>query len=377
MVPRGRSVARIRALLWQGLAIALVCGAGAWLVSNTLDNLARRGIAAGFGFLDTSAGFGITTSLIDYSEESSFARAFLVGLLNTLLVSAVSIVVATVIGFTVGIGRLSSNWLVARLSGAYVELMRNIPLLLQIFFWYFAVLRTLPSPRAGIELGGLVFLNNRGLYIPWIEQGMGGAWYLVAGLCLAAVLFGKLLSPTRLGRSVRQAGAVGFFGLVVIALISVQWNVPQFQGFNFTGGVVLTPELLALAIALSTYTAAFIAEVVRAGVQSVPRGQVEAAQALGLKRRDIMRSVILPQALRLIIPPLTNQYLNLTKNSSLAAAIAYPDLVSVFAGTVLNITGQAVEVIAITMAVYLVISLVIAGGMNVYNSVVALKGGGG
>lgn len=377
MVSRVRSVARIRALLWQGLAIIVVCGVGAWLVSNTLDNLARRGIAAGFGFLDTSAGFGITTSLIDYTEESSFARAFLVGLLNTLLVSAVSIVVATVIGFTIGIGRLSSNWLVARVAGAYVELMRNIPLLLQIFFWYFAVLRALPSPRAGIDLGGLVFFNNRGLYIPWVDEGMGGAWYLAAGLCLAAVLFGRRFASNPVVRRTGQAGVFGFFGLLVIALLSVRWNVPELRGFNFTGGVVLTPELLALAVALSTYTAAFIAEVVRAGVQSVPRGQMEAAQALGLGRRDIMRSVILPQALRLIIPPLTNQYLNLTKNSSLAAAIAYPDLVSVFAGTVLNITGQAVEVIAITMAVYLAISLVIAGGMNVYNSAVALRGSSG
>lgn len=368
---------RFRAILWQGLAILVVCGGTAWLTINTLDNLAGRGIASGFGFLNSSAGFGIAMSLIDYTEASSFGRAFLVGLLNTLLVSAIAIVLATLLGFTIGAARLSSNWLISRLAGAYVETIRNIPLLLQIFFWYFAVLRTLPAPRASLDLGGAFFLNNRGLYVPWVEEGLSGAWFFAVGIALLAIFWRQKDRWGKRHRRLIRNGLIVLVGLSVTFLTNVRWSVPELRGFNFTGGVVLTPELLALTVALSTYTAAYIAEIVRAGIQSVPRGQVEAGYALGLPRRDVMRSVVVPQAMRLIVPPLTNQYLNLTKNSSLAAAIAYPDLVSVFAGTVLNITGQAVEVIAITMAVYLVISLVIAGGMNAFNSVVALRGNSG
>ena len=345
-------------------AIALA----AWLVSNTLDNLARRGIASGFGFLDSGAGFGIAMSLVEYSEASTFGRAFLVGLLNTLLVSAIGIVAATVLGFAIGVARVSSNWLLARLAGAYVETLRNIPLLLQIFFWYFAVLRALPAPGRSLELGGAIFLNNRGLYLP--SGDFGTAIPTVVVGCAALLVAGLLMRR----RPVAYGGAGALIVVLFVAALTADWQAPELRGFNFTGGLVVIPELVALAVALASYTAAFIAEVVRAGIQAVPRGQVEAARALALSRRDVMRLVVLPQAMRLIVPPLTNQYLNLTKNSSLAAAIAYPDLVSVFAGTVLNITGQAVEVIALTMAVYLAISLAIAAAMNLYNRSVAPRG---
>jgi general L-amino acid transport system permease protein len=304
---------RVRSLAFQALVIAAVLALAATLFSNTLDNLSRRGIQTGFGFLGRQAGFDIHFTLIDFPPSSSFARAFLVGLINTLLVSAVAIAISTVFGFVIGIARLAPNWLVSKLAEAYVEIIRNIPLLLQLFFWYFAVLRSLPLPRQSISVFGVAYLNNRGLYLPSFD------------------------------------------------------SVPQLVGLNFQGGLVVVPEFVALLAALSIYTAAFIAEVVRAGVQSVPRGQSEAASALGLTRGQALGLIIVPQALRVIVPPLTNQYLNLTKNSSLAVAIAYPDLVSVFAGTVLNLTGQAVVVIGITMAVYLAISLSIAAGMNLYN----------
>ncbi len=373
---------RVRALVWQALALGGALALGAYLIDNLTGNLERQGIASGLGFLDTSAGFGITMSLIEYSEQSSYARAFLVGLLNTILVSVLGIACATVLGFAVGLGRLSSNWLVARLAQVYVETIRNIPLLLQIFFWYFLALNTLPSPRQSLALGEIIFLNNRGLYVPGLAFEPANAW-AGAGLALWLIAF----------LAARRAAGTTFIGVSARGLVRVLWvagaalaflfvvgvptsaTVPELGGFNFQGGWVLIPELVALLAALSIYTAAFIAEVVRAGIESVPRGQVEAARALGLDWRQILRRIVIPQALRVIIPPLTNQYLNLTKNSSLAAAIAYPDLVSVFAGTVLNQTGQAVEVIAVTMAVYLVLSLTISALMNVYQWRLARRGG--
>jgi general L-amino acid transport system permease protein len=370
---------RARALFWQALALA---GAGYLLVAivgNTIANLESRGIASGFGFLGNTAGFGVAMSLIPYGEASSFGRAFLVGLLNTLLVAALGIFVATVLGFLIGIARLSPNWLVAKLAAAYVETLRNIPLLLLIFFWYFAVLRALPPPRGSVDIGGVVFLNNRGLYVPAPVASSGTAEAALAfaiGLAALLVVFclRRRLSPSAVRRAWLAGGVLAAAGSLWL-IASVGWDAPRLAGFNFQGGAALIPEFVALVVALSTYTASFIAEVVRAGLQSVPRGQVEAASALGLSRGRAMRLVVVPQALRVIVPPLTGQYLNLTKNSSLAAAIAYPDLVSVFGGTVLNITGQAVEVIAITMTVYLVISLTIAYAMNVYNRTVALRGG--
>ncbi len=358
--------ARLRAVLFQLIAMAAVIALLGFTFSNAMENLARRGIASGFDFLDSTAGFAIIMSLVEYSETASFGRAFLVGLLNTLLVSAIGIVLASVLGFSLGVARLSGNWLVARLAACYIETVRNIPLLLQLFFWYFAVLRTLPPPRGSIELGA-VFINNRGIYLPTPGAGPEAGWILlgaVAALWLA-----------RRHRYFPALAAMLSIAALAALAATASWQHPVLGGFNFTGGMVLIPEFVALTVALSVYTAAFIAEIVRAGIGAVPPGQTEAAQALGLGRGRTLRLVVLPQALRVIVPPLTNQYLNLTKNSSLAAAIAYPDLVSVFGGTVLNITGQAVEVIAITMAVYLAISLTIAAAMNRYNRRIMARGG--
>mgnify|MGYP002629969405 CR=1 FL=1 len=369
---------RYRSVLWQVLAVAGVALLSSFLLGNLFDNLARRGIASGFGFLDSTAGFGVTMSLIPYSEASTYGRAFVVGLLNTLLVSVLGIICATVLGFAIGIGRLSRNWLIARLATIYIETLRNIPLLLQIFFWYFAALHALPSPRNSHGFADAIFLNVRGLYMPSpvIESGL--VWLVLGALggLAGAALYLRYSN----GRFVRAAAIfVGVTGLVALAALpggfSLSWDVPALRGFNYRGGWVLIPELVALLLALTLYTAAFIAEVVRAGIEAVPRGQLEAAASLGLSRRRILIDIVIPQAMRVIIPPLTNQYLNLTKNSSLAAAIAYPDLISVFAGTVLNQTGQAVEVIVITMAVYLAISLVIAMWMNFYNRRVTSRGG--
>ncbi len=384
-VVRGRAViwndARYRGRIIQVLVLGAVIGLGVFLINNVLVNLERRGIASGFEFLSSTAGFGIILHLMDYSEESSYGSAFLVGLLNTLLVSALGILFATILGFIVGLGRLSQNWLVARLAGVYVEIVRNIPLLLQIFFWYFTILVPLPSPRQSMTMGGIIFLNNRGLQFPAPSFEAGFSTVLMA-LFIAMV---AVILVNRWARRRREAtgrtfptvyvsiGAVVFLPLIAMVLTQfpVSWKYPELQGFNFVGGFVVIPELMALLVALSVYTASFIAEIVRAGIQSVGRGQVEAAFALGLKPGQTLRLVIVPQALRVIIPPLTSQYLNLTKNSSLAVAIAYPELVSVFMGTVLNQTGQAIEVIAITMAVYLTISLTISFFMNWYNRRVA------
>jgi general L-amino acid transport system permease protein len=343
----------------------------------------RRGITTGFAFLGSPAGFGIVMSLIPYDETMSYGRTFYVGLLNTLLVSSLGIVAATILGFAIGIGRLSKNWLVSTLSAIFVDTFRNIPLLLQIFFWYFAVLRNLPSPRDSMEIGEMFFLNNRGVYMP-APIPEEGFWLVVAVLCAAivgaTVLYrwarkrqdatGQLFPAIRVGLAMVLLLP---FGVFLLAGSPLGWDVPELRGFNFRGGVSMIPELGALFIALTVYTASFIAEIVRSGIQSVSHGQTEAASALGLRRGTTLRLVIIPQAMRVIIPPLTSQYLNLTKNSSLAVAIGYPDLVAVFMGTTLNQTGQAVEVVAITMLVYLSISLLISLLMNVYNKAMALK----
>lgn len=374
---------RVRSLIFQMTAIAFVIWGGWTLVQNTLSNMESRGISTGFGFLDQSAGFGIIMSLIPYDPSMSYGRTFLVGLLNTLLVSALGVVAATILGFLIGVARLSNNWLIAKLAWIYVETLRNLPLLLQIFFWYFAVLRALPSPRQSIEVGDWLFLNNRGLYIPDPEPQSGFGWVLAAtALAIVAVIViqrwahrrqiktGELFPTFRVGLAI-------LIGLPLLAYLAtggpIQWDVPALKGFNFSGGITVIPELAALWVALSLYTASFIAEIVRSGILSVSRGQTEAAQALGLRSGPTLRLVVIPQAMRVIIPPLTSQYLNLVKNSSLATAIGYPDLVSVFMGTTLNQTGQAVEVVAITMAVYLTISLSISLLMNIYNRAVALK----
>ena len=375
---------RYRGLFFQVLVLGAVIALGVFLINNVLVNLERRGIASGFEFLNSTAGFGIIMHLIDYSEVSSYGRAFLVGLLNTLLVSVLGIFFTTILGFVVGLGRLSSNWLVARLAGVYVEIVRNIPLLLQIFFWYFAMLVPLPSPHKSMAMGGIIFFNNRGLYFPVPIFEAGFSMVLLAlFIAMATVMLVKRWARRR-REATGQHFPTFYFSMgtmVILPLIAViltdfpvSWEFPELRGFNFVGGFVVIPELMALLIALSVYTASFIAEIVRAGVQSVGRGQVEAAYSLGLKPGQTLRFVIIPQALRVIIPPLTSQYLNLTKNSSLAVAIAYPELVSVFMGTVLNQTGQAIEVIVMTMAVYLTISLAISFLMNWYNRSIALVG---
>ncbi len=368
---------RFRGWLFQIMTLAIV-GALFWTLFDNLQvNLANRGISTGFGFLDSEAGFGIISHLIDYSESSSYGQAFLVGLLNTLLVSFIGIILATLLGILVGVARLSSNWLISRLALGYVELIRNIPLLLQIFFWYFAVLRSLPSPRQSINWGDAIFMNNRGIYLPSPLPGEG---FSLAGWVFGFALVASLLLFRWARRRQHRTGKLFPYWSVSMGLLiglplltqalqgfPLSWELPVLRGFNFRGGIVMIPEFLALLLALSIYTASYIAEIVRAGIQAVNRGQSEAALSLGLTRGQTLRLVVLPQALRVIIPPLTSQYLNLLKNSSLAAAIAYPDLVSVFAGTVLNQTGQAVEVIGITMGVYLLISLSISMLMNWYN----------
>lgn len=369
-------------MILQILVAAAVLAFAAFVIHNTVVNLQRLGISTGFRFWNQTAGFDIAQTLIPYEMTSTYGRAFWVGLVNTLVVSAVGIVLATLIGFIVGIARLSRNWLIAKLAAAYVDLLRNIPLLLQILFWYFGVLATLPGVRQSLSFGEAVFLSNRGLYAPALVAEPGFGWVVAAFvLGLAGAVGIARWAKRRQDRTGEQFPifrvAVGLLlgPPLLVALVTGlpwSWEYPELRGFNFSGGIRMLPEFVALLLALTLYTAAFIAEIVRAGIQSVSRGQTEAAYALGLRPRQTTRLIIIPQALRVIVPPLTSQYLNLTKNSSLAVAIGYPDLVSVFTGTVLNQTGQAVEVIAITMLVYLTISLLISMFMNWYNRRIAL-----
>lgn len=373
---------RVRAWVFQVLAVVVVVAFGWFLFVNTQANLAHRGITSGFGFLDNAAGFGISQHLIDYSESDSYGRVFWVGLLNTLLVSVIGIILATLIGFALGVARLSSNWLIRQLATLYIETFRNIPPLLQIFFVYFAVIGPLPGPRDSLSLGGVIFLNNRGVQLP-APSAAEGFWPFWLAL-LVAVL--AIVVLARWARARRHATGQAFplfwssLGLLVaIPALSVllwgapfDWEVPQLQRFNIRGGWIVIPELVSIVLALAVYTAAFIGETVRAGIQAVSHGQSEAAASLGLRTGQTLRLVIIPQALRVIVPPLTSQYLNLAKNSSLAAAIGYPDMVSLFAGTVLNQTGQAIETMAITMSVYLAISISISLLMNWYNRRIAL-----
>ncbi len=373
---------KARAIFYQIVVLVLFAGFLAYILHNTLVNMESRGIRAGFGFISQQSGFDILMSLIPYDATSSFGRTFIVGLLNTLLVSALGVILATVLGFIIGIARLSPNWLIRKLAAVYIETFRNVPLLLQIMFWYFAVLQAVPGPRNSLALGELVFLSNRGLYLPAPVPG-DGFWLTVLAVVVAIVAVvlikrwahrrqdatGQIFPTVRVSIAI----LIGLPALVfLITGTPLSWDVPALQGFNFRGGVVVLPELAGLLLALSIYTAAFIAEIVRSGILAVSHGQTEAASALGLSRGRILRMVVIPQAMRVIIPQLTSQYLNLTKNSSLATAIGYPDLVAVFAGTTLNQTGQALEVISMTMLVYLTISLLISFFMNWYNKRMAL-----
>jgi general L-amino acid transport system permease protein len=374
---------KVRSIAYQ-VALCAVIGFLVYAAArNAITNLERAHIASGFGFWNNTAGFDISQTLIQFdSQTSSYGRAFWVGLLNTLLVAGIGIVIATILGFIIGIARLSKNWLVAKVAAGYVETIRNLPLLLQLLFWYNAVLKALPEFRESFVIPGGIFLNNRGLFIPQPIFKSGIGWVLIA---LAAGVVGAIVfyvwARKRQERTGQQApvfsvGLALVFGLplAVLALAGfpLAFVFPAAGRFNINGGIEILPEFAALLFGLSIYTAAFIAEVVRAGILAVSRGQTEAAYSLGLTPGPTLRLIVVPQAMRVIIPPLTSQYLNLTKNSTLAVAIGYPDLVQVFTGTVLNNTGQAVEVVAITMAVYLTISLATSLLMNVYNSRIAL-----
>ncbi len=374
---------RVRSVVYQ-LALCIIIGLLVYGAAfNAIDHLRRAHIASGFGFWHTTAGFDISQTLISYSSSAStYGRAFWVGLLNTLLVGSLGIFFATIIGFVLGIARLSNNWLVAKAATAYVEIVRNIPLLLQLLFWYNAVLKTLPLVRDSYVLPGGVYLNNRGLILPEpVPQG-DFDWVIAAvglGIVGSAVFYWWARRRQMLtGEQAPVLGVslvliLGLPALVMLLLgLPFHFNYAEAGRFNIIGGVSVQPEFLALLFGLSIYTAAFIAEVVRAGILAVARGQTEAAYSLGMRPGPTLRLIVVPQAMRVIIPPLTNQYLNLIKNSSLAVAIGYPDLVQVFAGTVLNQTGQAVEVIAITMLVYLTISLLTSLAMNIYNRRMAL-----
>lgn len=373
--------ARVRAWIYQ---LAMLLGIGLlvyWLVDNTLVNLAARNISTGFGFLEREAGFAISESPVAYRPADSYARALWVGILNTLKVAALGVVLATLLGSLIGVARLSGNRLLAAVATAYIEVMRNIPLLLQLFFWYALITQSLPSPRLALEPLSGVFLSNRGLTVPWLLGVNGSVFWLalflvVLYLIVAARLGRKAKTGQHLGKALALMGMVFFLAVAFAATIAFSpgfhVSVPELKGFNFAGGATLSPEFTALLLGLVLYTAAFVAEVVRSGIQSVGAGQWQAGRALGLRDGQVLRRIIIPQALRVIVPPMTSQYLNLTKNSSLAVAIGYPDIVSI-ANTTLNQTGQAIEGVLIIMAAYLTVSLSISAVMNLYNRRIALK----
>lgn len=371
---------RVRGIFWQIVVVAAVGSLIYWLWSNTSHNLAVRRIATGFGFLDREAGLPIAESLIPYDPTNTYARALFVGLLNTLKVAVIGIILATILGTAIGIARLSKNFLLSRIAGAYIEIIRDLPLLLQLLFWY-TILQGLPGPRQALKPMEGVVLSNRGLKLPaliWENAHTAALIVCLLGI-IATWVYARMARAKQMAdgqpRKVWPAalGLMLVLPVVVWYALGAPWEIeyPVLRGFNFRGGMNISPEYFALLIGLVTYTAGFIAEVVRAGVMSVNHGQWEAAQALGLRHGSVLRLIVMPQALRVIIPPMTSNYLNLTKNSSLAVAIGYQDIVSI-ANTTLNQTGQAIEGIAIIMAVYLTISLSISLFMNWYNARIAL-----
>ncbi len=375
---------RVRGLIYQILLLACIAALAFGAIASAVINMRARGIPMGFGFWNDVAGFDINLHLISYSNLSTYGRAFWVGLINTLLIAVICVPLATLLGFAIGVARLSPNWLLSRFALVYTSIMRNTPLLLLLLFWYNAVLKSLPGPRQSIGIGGVVFLNNRGLYLPMPVAREPVIWFLGAALLAVALAVGfHVWARRRQDRTGAQAptalvAAALILGLPALVTVAAgapfAFDIARLSGFNLRGGLQIVPELAALVVGLVTFTAAFIAEIVRAGVLAVPVGQIEAAGALGLHRGLSMKLVVIPQAMRLITPPLTSQYLNIVKNSSLAVFIGYPDLVQIFAGTVLNQTQAAVQVMAITMAVYLVISLGVALALNGFNARYALKG---
>jgi general L-amino acid transport system permease protein len=369
---------KVRDILWQVIASVALVGVVVFFVRNASDNMVKAGIASGFQFLWRDSGIEVPFNITGYKPSDTIVALLWTGIVNTLLVSAAAIVVATVIGFTVGLMRLSHNWLLSTLAAVYVEFVRNIPLLFFVLFWYFGVLAALPTPKESYDFLGIAFLNRRGLSIPLPNDVTGFRLALLAIL----ILIGVQIVLARWAK-VRQARTgrdfptwmVGFVlcGLLPVAAlvgagVATSWDVPTLRGFNYRGGFVLVPEFVALFMALSTYTAGFIAEVVRGGIQSVRQGQIDAARALGLTPGRVVRLVVIPQAMPVIIPPITSQYLNLIKNSSFGAAIAYPEIVAVFMGSALVATGQAIEIIAITLGIYLTIGLAVSAFMNWYNA---------
>ena len=374
-------------LIPQVLTLAFIISVIAYFSYNAQINMGNRGISFGYGFLSQEASFDITFSMIDYDGSYSYARAFLVGLLNTLLVSVIGIILCTILGVTIGIGRLSQNYLIAKAAEWYVEIFRNVPLLLQIFFWYYGALRLLPMPENAISFNDISFLTIKGWYIPkflWTNFSIFFSSVIVSIIAIFFVFKHAKKQREEFGKHV-PAGWISiaiFFIIPALTFlfggVTLNFQYPELNQlsdtvFNFKGGISIIPELISLALALSMYTATFVAENVRAGIQGVGKGQKEAAASIGLTKGQILKLVVMPQALRIIIPPTTNQYLNLTKNSSLAAAIAYPDIVLVFAGTALMQTGRAIEIISITMGTYLFLSLTISVLMNTYNKKMAIK----
>ena len=370
-----------RAIVWQILIVGIVAAILWYLVGNTNRNLAARHIATGFGFLNRVAGIPIGESLIPYNPSvDTFGTALIIGVLNTLKVAAIGIVLATILGVLIGVGRLSKNFLLAKLTAFYVETLRDIPLLLQLLFWY-TILQGLPAPRQAWHLGDLLFLSNRGMKLAVLDWQGAHTWAFLGFLVGLAATFiwnrraRQQQEATGVRPPVLPVALALLIGLPVVIWVVLgapfQLDRPVLRGFNFTGGTTLSPEFFTLLLGLVTYTASYIAEIVRSGIQSVAQGQWEAAGALGLHRGLVLRKIVLPQALRVIIPPLTSQYLNLTKNSSLAVAVGFQDIVSI-ANTTLNQTGQAIEGIAVIMAVYLTISLSISLFMNWYNAHIAL-----
>jgi len=373
-----------RSIVIQTIVMGLFISFVLWVINNTATNMTANGIAHGFDFLWENSMFDIGyLPFIDHTPVDTYFHAFIVGILNTILVAVIGIFFATIFGFLIGVGRLSDNWLVSRFCGTYIEVLRNVPLLLQLFFWYHAVLRILPRAKNSLNAGDSFFLNLKGLFIPKpIPEAGFNSVLLTFIIAIIAIIFLYRWAKKRQAQTGKQFPI--FYSSVVIIiipvlLVSFLYNFPLYfeqpvlKGFNFKGGIRLIPEMVALLLALSLYTAAFIAENVRSGILAINKGQIEASSAVGLNRIQILRLIIIPQAMRVIIPPLTSQYLNLTKNSSLAVAIAYPDLVHVFAGTALMQTGQAVEILAMTMAVYLTLSITISLLMNWYNRSIALK----
>jgi general L-amino acid transport system permease protein len=373
---------KVRGIFYQVLVGIIVIVLAIWIGRNTVENLRAQGKTTGFDFLGDIAKFDIFFTLIPYSRASTYFDAFVVGLLNTILVAVIGIILATIVGFFLGIARLSNNWIIARLATIYVETARNIPLLLQLFFWYFSVLKAMPSVKQSFEWFGAIVLNQRGLYVPSPQPDDRFIFVIIAALVAIASIFVIRSWAKRRLMATGERFPVLWTSLALLIVLpaivwfasgtNLQFEYPTLQGFNYKGGLSLPPEFVALLIGLTLYTAAFIGEIVRAGIQAVNKGQTEAAQSLGLKDGDRLRLVIIPQAMRVIVPPLTSQYLNLTKNSSLAVAIGYPELVSVFMGTTLNQSGRYLEVVFITMLVYLTLSLATSAFMNWYNARVAL-----